>query len=225
MSTETSVTALATNSKPAAQLSPEVAKAGLRPELSPAPEQKIVIENKIELPQRQVSFSENYPLAIPFLTVLISVLIAHSLTRQRDRDKAIQDLLASLEQQITLACDAASAAWEERKGPKRVAFVAQAIGRVQLIAASIERLKSQSERYNRKFGPFWLPFPEPRFIDASDAIISFRRQITSEPFDDRTRNADKSQLECVEFAKLQLIAILQAKWADWAFGPIRPKQK
>lgn len=190
---------------------------------SQLPEQKIVIQNKIEVPSKQPTFVEIYPFAIPFLTVVLSVWVAHFLTQQRDRDKALQDLLTSLEQQISLACDAASAAWIERRGPKRNAFVAQTKGRVQLIAASIERLKSHTKRYNFKLGPIWMPCSKARYIDASDAMIAFRREITSEPFDDQTRNADKSQLEGVELAKLELMTILQSKWADWAFGPIKSK--
>jgi hypothetical protein len=186
---------------------------------------QIVIQTFQEVPQKQQPLYENYQFWLPIVTVILSVSAAHFLTRQRDRDRDILDLLASLEEQVSLACTAASSAWTERRGPKRVALVAEVKGRVQLIAGSIDRIKSQSKRYNLIVGPIRILWPYPRFIDASEAMIAFRRAITSDPFDDEHRSINKLQLVQVEEAKLDLLAVLHSKWADWAFGQVKVRAK
>ena len=199
---------------------PNVVAAKPTSDLSKLSQQKIVIENKIDLPIKQPIFWETYPFLSPLFAVLISAWIAHTLTKQRDRDKQIQELIKTIEDQVSIASEAASHVWEERRGPKRLAAIAKTIGRVQLIAGLVRRLKVESRRNSIRVGPIWLPWPKARFIDLGKEMVTFRRQITGDPFNDNSRNADKSQLERVEQTMYDFVASMHKKWADWAFGPI-----
>jgi hypothetical protein len=151
--------------------------------------------------------------AVPTVVVgIMSVLIVDRLTRGRDREKTALDLYQSVGEQLGGLKDATFKVWTLRRGAERQRAVEEALWRLQQIGATVNRLHILTQRHRPQAKkPFWADVS----VQMRAEMVTLRRAITSDQFDDGNRRADATQNAGVERAIGTFQNQLDQKLTNW----------
>lgn len=162
---------------------------------------------------KSASILDDWKPAIPsVLAALVSVWIVHKLTKGREREKAVYELYKNAADHVAAAKAASIVAWSVRRGTERKRAVAETKWRIQQVGSTMNRLKLLSRR--RRFRLQWA-FYANEAINMESAMITFRRALTQDPFEDPDRSGTAAMKEEVEQAAGDLLTSLDADFARW----------
>jgi len=152
--------------------------------------------------------------ALPTVLVgLFSIWAVHRLTKGREREKSVFEAYKLLGEHLSAAKDAAIGGWGAAKNSaERARAIAETKWRLQQVGAAANRVSILSASYTWR-----LAFPprRARKIDLTQEMVALRRGITIDPFEDPTRNADKSKAADVERAVGEFLTRLDLAFSDW----------
>lgn len=115
-----------------------------------------------------------YGPAIPGVIVaLAGLLIAHALTKRRERRKEVAELCANLKKLADEAAIAAVNAWSAEVGEKRKEAVRDVKRRIQALGIAATQVNRRTRHR----------------IDVTSRVSAFRKAATKDPFEDQERPA------------------------------------
>lgn len=160
------------------------------------------------------TLSDWIPAAPSVAVALFAIWAVHKLTRVREREKSVFELYRSLGEHAAATATAAAAAWATPNGPERRRAVAETKWRLQQLGGLAERLRALSRR--KRKGRWWFPWPRKvTEISLRAEMFALRRDLTSDPFEEPDRKADKDQAETIEQAMGTFLTAADQHLADW----------
>jgi hypothetical protein len=167
----------------------------------------------------------NHNLSGPILSAIVSiaaVIIVHRLTKRRDREKLVMDQFQRIMNQCDEVDRSAKDAWIASSGSGRDRAIAETYWRLQLLGQTIASLATISTYISYWKSGWWLPCPSKCKIDGSTSMIAFRKELTSDPFDDRHRRKSALKTVVVEQASGRFRTEMGKKLDAWLSSSRQP---
>lgn len=185
------------------------------PLIEPSP-RKLSIDVQVYAvdPQRPWVEPRDVLTGLGLILALLGIYIAHSLSRSREKEKAVFDTYRGLGKELDSLKEAATKRWNYLDRATFDLAVAETRWRLQLIGASMELLRRLSKRRVSRLGvPPWRHVE----IVSTAAVKELRDSITADPFDDpaiREKIDAKYEIEGAIGSFNTTIASLVGVWID-----------